>query len=64
MFQKGEIVTLNHQVGVVVLTGEELEGDLDDHTGVWFGTLEDSKPEVITIPTEYLAPGPRPILKH
>lgn len=64
MFQKGEIVTVNHRVGVVVFTGMELEGDMDDHTGVWFGTLDDGKPEVVTVPTEYIAAGPRPVLKH
>jgi hypothetical protein len=36
MFKKGDFVSINGQVGVVVLTGRELPGDLDDHTGVWF----------------------------
>ena len=47
MFQRGQIVTVNHRVGIVVFTGMELEGNLDDHTGVWFGTLDDGKPEVV-----------------
>lgn len=64
MFEKGRIVTVNDRVGVVVLTGKELVGDMDDHTGVWFGILDEGKPEVITIPTEYLTAGPPPLLKH
>ena len=64
MFEKGRIVAVNDRVGVVVLTGKELEGDLEDHTGVWFGTLDDGKAEVITIPTEHLTAGPPPLLKH
>ena len=64
MFTNGEIVTINKKVGVVVLTGQDMGGDLEDHTGVWFGGFEDGKPEVWTIPTEYLASGPEPVLKH
>lgn len=64
MIEKGRIVTVNGRVGVVVFTGKELEGEMDDHTGVWFGTLDSGQPEVITIPTEYLVAGPDPILRH
>ena len=64
MFKKGEFVTINKEIGVVVKTGEELPGDSEDHTGVWFGTYEYGVPEVCTIPTEYLEKGPEPVLKH
>ncbi|WP_406699588.1 hypothetical protein V5E97_12070 [Singulisphaera sp. Ch08] len=64
MFEKGTIVTINNQVGVVVLTGEDLGGDLEDHTAVWFGPSESEIPEVWTIPTDYLSRGPQPVLKH
>lgn len=64
MLKKGDFVTIDKNIGVVVLTGKELGGDLEDHTGVWFGTYEKSIPEVWTIPTEYLMKGPEPLLKH
>jgi hypothetical protein len=64
MFTKGEFVTINNQTGVVVLTGPELGSDLEDHTGVWFGIFEHGRPEIWTIPTEYLAEGPEPVMKH
>jgi hypothetical protein len=64
MFRKGDFVIINKQIGVVVKTGEELPGDSQDHTGVWFGTFEKGVPEVLTIPTEYLENGPEPVLKH
>ena len=64
MFKKGDFVKINEQVGVVVMTGEELPGDSEDHAGVWFGTYEEGIPEVWTIPTEYLETGPEPVLKH
>jgi hypothetical protein len=62
--QKGDLVKIGTQVGVVVATGQELEGDLNDHTGVWFGSFEKGRPEVWTIPTEYLTSGPKPVFKH
>lgn len=64
MFNRGDFVKLDNRVGVVVITGEELPGDLDDHTGVWFGTCEHGVPEVWTIPSEYLKEGSEPVLKH
>ncbi len=64
MFKQGDFVKLNKQVGVVVRTGEQLAGDLEDHTGVWFGKYEKGVPEVWTIPTDYLEKGPEPALKH
>ena len=64
MFKNGDFVTINNQIGVVVMTGEELPGDLEDHTEVWFGSYENDVPEVWTIPTEYLEKGPEPLLKH
>jgi len=64
MVEKGDFVMVDTQVGVVVTTGQELGGDLNDHTGVWFGSFEKGHPEVWTIPTEYLAPGPKPVFKH
>jgi hypothetical protein len=64
MFRIGDFVQINKQVGVVVRTGEELPGDSEDHTGIWFGTYEKGVPEVWTIPTEYLIKGPEPVLKH
>lgn len=64
MFNKGEFVTISKQVGVVVRTGEELPGDSEDHTGVWFGIYEKGVPEVWTIPTEYLEKAPEPVYKH
>ncbi len=64
MFEKGDFVKLNQEIGVVVLTGKELGADMDDHTGVWFGAMEQGLPEVWTIPSEYLVPGPEPVLRH
>ena len=64
MVEKGDIVTVDGQVGVVVATGRELGGDLDDHAGVWFGSVADGHPEVWTIPTECLKAGPEPRYKH
>jgi hypothetical protein len=64
MFTKGDFVRINNRVGVVVLTGKELEGGLEDHTGVWFGASAGGEPEVWTIPTEYLLPGPQAVLRH
>ncbi len=68
MFEKGTIVTINNRIGVVVRTGKDLsEGtghELDDHTGIWFGTMVGGIPEVWTIPTEYLSKGPEPKFKH
>jgi hypothetical protein len=64
MFKKGDFVMINKDVGVVVLTGEEIPGDSLDHTGVWFGTYDKGSPEIWTIPTEYLKKGPEPVLKH
>ena len=64
MFQKGDFVTINQEVGIVAMTGEELPGDMEDHTGVWFGTFVQGVPEVRTIPTEYLEAGPRAVLRH
>jgi hypothetical protein len=64
MFGKGEFVILNDQIGVVILTGLELGGDREDHTGVWFGTCHDSNPEVWTVLTEYLREAPSAVMKH
>jgi len=64
MVAKGDVVLVHTRVGVVVVTGEELGEGLDDHTGVWFGTFENDRPVVWTIPTEYLVKGPQPLLKH
>jgi hypothetical protein len=64
MFGKSEFVTINNQTGVVVRAGQELAGALKDHTGVWFGTYENGRPEVWTIPTEYLSSGPQSVWKH
>lgn len=64
MFQKGDFVSVNREVGVVVKTGEELPGDMGDHTGVWFGECVDGVPEARTIPTEYLEAIPRAMWKH
>jgi hypothetical protein len=64
MFKIGDFVKVNTQVGVVVRSGQELPGDSEDHTGVWFGTFENGLPEIWTIPTEYLGSGPNQVLKH
>ena len=64
MVGKGDIVTINNRVGVVVATGQELGGELEDHTGVWFGSFDGEYPVVWTIPTEYVAAGPKPVFEH
>jgi hypothetical protein len=64
MLKKGDFVHINKQVGVVIMTGQEMSGDLEGHIGVWFGTYENGVPEVWTIPSEYLGEGPSPVLKH
>jgi len=64
MFNKGDIVRLDSKIGVVVFTGKDLPGDLEDHTGVWFGAVENGIPEVWTIPTEYLSQASQPKIKH
>jgi hypothetical protein len=64
VLRKGDFVKLSDDIGVVVKTGEELEGDLADHTGVWFGTYTKGSPEVWTVPTELLEEAPEPVVKH
>ncbi len=64
MFTKGDFVAINDRVGVILMTAAELSADLEDHTGVWFGDLENGIPEIWTIPTEYLEKGPDPVLRH
>lgn len=64
MFHRGEFVVINNDIGIVVRVGEELGNDAEDHTAVWFGTCENGKPEVWTIPTEYLKKGPQSVLRH
>lgn len=64
MHRTGETVVLHGRVGVGVLLGRDLGQGLGDHTGVWFGTSEDDRPEVWTVPTGYLTPGPPPALRH
>lgn len=64
MFKAGDFVTVGGRLGIVAKTGAELESDVSDHTGVWFGTCDSDSPEVWTIPTEYLKPGPVPTYKH
>ena len=64
MFKKGDFVTINNKIGIVVMTGEQLPGEMKDHTAVWFGAFEKEVPEVLTIPTDYLATGPEPMMKH
>ena len=64
MFCKGDFVTINEKVGIVVLTGDALGLDMADHVGVWFGDLKGGVPEVWTIPLEYISKGPQPELKH
>ena len=64
MLKKGDFVSINNEIGVVVLTGDDLPTEMGDHTGVWFGTFENGVPEVWTIPTECLATGPSPAMKH
>ncbi len=68
MIEKGTIVIVADRVGVVVRTGEELcketGADLDDHSGIWFGSLDGGIPVVRTIPSEYIQDGPRPLFEH
>ncbi len=64
MFCRGDVVTIGNDVGIVVFMGSELPGDMSDHTGVWFGKVENGILEVKTIPTEYLRQGPKPTLVH
>ena len=64
IYCKGDFVVINGETGVVVLTGDELGGDLGDHTAVWFGTLDNGRPEVWTVPTEYLQRGGVPVQRH
>lgn len=64
MFEKGKFVILNGQIGVVVETPAAIGSNLNDHTAVWFGLTENGKPEIWTVPAEYLCAGPRPIVKH
>lgn len=55
---------LNEQVGIVSMEGADLPGDMEDHCGVFFGTFDHSQPEIWTIPSELLSPGPQFVLKH
>jgi hypothetical protein len=64
MFQRGDFIILNSDVGVVVMNGVEMEGDLDDHTMVWFGEIENGLPVTYTVPTDYLKVGPAPEVRH
>jgi len=63
-FSKGDFVTINGQVGIVAMVGAELPADMDDHCAVFFGTFEHDRPEIWTIPTKYLSPGPTFVFKH
>ncbi len=64
MVSVGEFVRLGERLGVVVVTGESLGGDLADHSGVWFGTHEQGQPAVWLVPTDLLEPAPAPVLRH
>jgi hypothetical protein len=64
MHQKGEFVTLNGRTGIVVLTGTELGEGLIDHIGIWFGDMENNRPVLWTIPSDYLVKSSPPVLKH
>jgi hypothetical protein len=55
MFDKGDFVILDGRIGVVTTLGPEIPGDAEDHSGVWFGEMQDGAPIVWVIPTEYLA---------
>lgn len=63
-FKKGDFVEINKKTGVIVFTGDESLGDMNDHAGVWFGQNKDGIPVVWTIPTEFLTKGSEPIIKH
>ena len=64
MFKTGDFVKVNERVGVAIMSGADLPGDLGDHVAVWFGTVEHGVPDVWTIPIENLEEGPTPTLKH
>jgi hypothetical protein len=60
-FKRGDFVQLDGRLGVFVLAEDEA-GVPENHLGVWFG--DSIQPEVWTIPTEYFAAAPIPIIKH
>ena len=64
MFAPGDFVTLNGRLGVVVPMPVQPGADLDDHAAVWFGDTEQGRPEIWTVPAEYLCAGPLPIVQH
>lgn len=62
--RRGDFVTLNGRVGVVLATGAELGPELADHAAVWFGGVEAGQPAVWIVATEVLTPGPPPVFRH
>jgi len=64
MHEIGEFVTLNDRIGVVVQMPHQPGADLEDHVAVWFGLIENGRPEIWTVPAEYFLAGPSPIVKH
>jgi len=52
---KGNVVSVNGEIGVVTHTSSELEwSDHDnEHIGVWFGEVKNDKPNIKTLPLEY-----------
>ena len=72
-FNRGELVTLNGQLAVVV----GIEGDPDvpeEHVALWYGKSEtariseggsgDAVPIAYTVPEEYCKKAPRPEMRH
>lgn len=62
--KKAQFVMLDaKRIGIIV--GTELDANVpDDHVAIWFGNMENGKPEVWTVPAEYCKRAPDPVYKH
>ncbi len=64
-YQVGQFVFLDHSgVGIVARLSDG-ESVREEHIGVWFGTFdEDGAPIICTVPAEYFAAAPNPVIRH
>ena len=45
MFHRGDFVTINSRVGVIVIIREEMVSDPEDNAAGWFGNLKTAFPK-------------------
>ena len=52
LLNRGDLVTVGNEVGVVTHLGGE-DDVPEDHLAIWYGQVEEGKPKVRTVPAEY-----------